>query len=197
MCGVVLRHASPRREKRGAWGFTLFELLIALAIMAIVIAVAIPAFSSLYGDVCLKAAVWEIGQMIKEGKQRGLEETDYALCFNPTAGEVTLVSGRGPDGEWNTTDDPVVRALFLSTKGGGLKFGTGGHGPYQAGRADPEDGISFATPENVMVCNTRLTGNGGTIYVQSASGGAMALVVNSKDFSYSTWRWSGKQWVKL
>lgn len=197
MCGVVLRRGSPGTEKRGARGFTLFELLVALAIVGVVCAVAIPAFSSLYGDVCLKAAIWDIGEMIKEGKQRGLETDEYALCFDPPAGKVTLVSGRGMDGEWNTADDPVVRTLFLSAKGGGLRFGTGGHGPYQPGRANPKDGISFASPENVMVCNTRLTGNGGSIYIQSSSGGAMALVVNSIDFSFATWRWGGKKWVKM
>ena len=48
-----------------------------------------------------------------------------------------------------------------------------------------------------MVCNTDLTGNAGTVYLISRNGSAMAIVMNSTDFSYALWRWGGKKWQRF
>lgn len=177
-------------------GFTLLELLITLSVGAAVMAVAIPAFSSYYGSVCVKAAVWEIVGMVKEAKQRALcDGSYYAVGFDPAVGRVALLAGRGPDGEWNTADDPVVRSFLLVKKGGGVRFGYGSRGPIP-GHAETTDGISLQVRHS-MVCNPDLTCNAGTVYLEAASGAAMALTVNSRDFSCAIRRWNGACWVRM
>ena len=83
----------------------------------------------------------------------------------------------------------------LSDKGGGLRFGYGSYGPLP-GLAAASDGITFQS-NNTLVCNGDLTGSAGTVYIISRSGSAMAITMNSSDFSYSMWRWIGKKWVRL
>lgn len=181
-------------ESNGVRGFTLVELLVAVSVMGIISAVAIPAFSGYYSDCCVKAAIYEVAGMVKEGKQRALGDDDCAITFSPGDGRIALVSGKGSDGEWNTADDPVVRSFRLTGKGGGLRFGHGGHGT-PAGLVDPPDGISF--PGNTLVCYERLTNSSGTVYVCSSSGAAAALTMNTRDFGYTMRRWNGREWVKF
>ena len=181
-------------------GFTLVELLTVIAIIAIISAVAIPATSALYGGCCVKASIYEITGMIKEAKQNALSnEKYYAITFNTTDGIISLVSGKGADNKWNTPDDPVVRSFRLTDKGGGLRFSHGSYGPLKINGeflAVAPDGVSFPT-NNTCVCNPDLTGNGGTVYIMSASGAAMALKMNSTDYGYFMYRWDGKEWVRM
>jgi hypothetical protein len=170
-------------------------LLVTLAVLAILFSVATPLFASYYGECCLKAAMWEIAGMVREAKQCALNEKYYAISCNPDQGIISLLSGRGADGEWNTADDDVVRSLRLSGKGGRLSFGYGRYGPIP-GYAASVDGISFPN-NNTIICNPDLTGNAGTVYIRSRHGSAMALTINSEDFGYTLRRWNGSEWARL
>ena len=177
-------------------GFTLVEFLVVTTMIVVVSAIALPAFSAYYEKGCIMAAVSEITGMIREAKQRALaQEQCFALGFNPASGRVSLISGRGHDGKWNTDDDVLVRSFRLTDKGGGLRFGYGGCGPVPGLAAD-KDGVTFQS-NNTLVCNPDLTGSAGAVYLITRSGTAMAIVMNSTDFGYKLWRWNGKKWERL
>ena len=184
------------RTSHVSHGFTLVELLVVTTLICIISAVAVPALSAYYEKGCIMAALSEITAMIKEAKHSALADGRYyALGFNPAAGKVSLISGEGADGRWNTADDQVVRSFCLADKGGGLRFGYGAYGPLPD-RAETSDGITFPT-NNALVCNPDLTGTAGTVYLVTQRGAAMAIVMNSTDFGYTLWRWNGKKWVRL
>ena len=185
----------PRIAARPSAGFTLVELLVVVAIIAILSAVAIPTFNSYRDGCCLKAAMADLCTMIRETKYSAANEKYFAVGFKPEAGRVALISGKGPDGSWNTADDLIVRSFLLSDKGGGLSFGYGSYGPLPD-LAETADGITFQS-NNTLVCNEDMTGNAGTVYIISKSGSAMALTMNSKDFGYKLYRWTGSNWQKL
>ena len=177
-------------------GFTLLELLITVSIIGVMSAVAIPAVSYYRGNCCVKAAIYETAGMFKEAKQNAMSDgKDYGITFNTTDGIISLVSGKGADGEWNTPDDPVVRSFRLAQKGGGLKFSHGNYGPLPTLQV-ASDGVSFPT-NNTCVCNSELTGNAGTVYIMSATGAAMALKMNSTSYGYFMYRWDGRGWVRM
>ncbi len=176
-------------------GFTLLELLVTIAVLALLSVLAAPLFASYYSNCCLKAVMWEIAGMVREAKQSALGERYYAIAFDPGRGTVSLLSGRGPDGEWNTPDDEKVRVLRLGDKGGGLAFGYGDYGPIPT-YAETDDGITFPN-NNTLICNPDLTGNAGTVYIRSRHGGALAMTMNSRDFGYILRRWNGSAWERM
>jgi hypothetical protein len=142
--------------------------------------------------------MFDLTGMIKEAKGKAaVDDKDYAIAFDPVRGKISLLADRGPDGRWNTGDDIVVRSVRLASKGGGVSFGYGTYGPikkpYPLGAT--ADGIAFGG--NTLVCNTKLTGTAGTVYIKSSSGAAMALTMNSEDFGYTLRRWDGREWVIL
>ncbi len=192
LSGQNVRLLGMKRLFESGGGFTLLELLVTLAVLALLVALATPLFASYYAECCLKSVMWEIAGMVREAKQCALSEKYYAISFDPDQGKISLLSGRGVDGEWNTADDEVVRTRRLSDKGGGLVFGYGSYGPIPT-YAPSDDGITFPN-NNTMICNPDLTGNSGTVYIRSRHGGAMALTMNSEDFGYTLRRWSGSGW---
>lgn len=187
---------SPRRTATVPNGFSLPEVMVATVIVCALSALTVPTFISCYDRCCLTATVDEITGMIREAKQNALiNGRYYSISFNTGTGRVALISGKGRDGTWGTSDDPVVRSFRLTDKGGGLSFGYGTCGPLPT-LAATADGVSFQN-NNTLICNPDLKGTAGVAYLISRSGSAMAIKMNSTDFGYTLWRWGGKKWVRL
>lgn len=182
---------SPGKVNSGEGGFTLLELILVVAIISIMSAIAVPAFSSLYGEFRLKSVVREMKDLFRDAKLLSIQDKPCAILFNPDRGLITLVSGKGDDDKWGTGDESVVRTLALP---GGISFGYGDRGPIK-GSKDHADGISFS--DNRFACLTGITGEKGTVYLQSQSGGAMAVTVNDGEFNLRVRKWSGAAWEEI
>lgn len=183
--------SSPGKGYSGEGGFTLLELILVVAIISIMSAIAVPAFSSLYGEFRLKSVVRELRDLFRDAKLLSIQDKPCAIEFDPDRSLITLVSGKGDDDKWGTGDETAVRTLALP---GGISFGYGSRGPIQNSK-EYEDGISFR--DNRFACLTGITGDNGTVYLQSQSGGAMAISANSNDFSLTVRKWSGGAWVEI
>jgi prepilin-type N-terminal cleavage/methylation domain-containing protein len=174
------------------FGFTLLELIIVLSIVGILVAISCGLYTRIYQNCCISAAMTDIVNMVREVKMSALDGNYYAISFDTEGGIMTMISGRGADGRWNTGDDEVVRSISLRDKGG-VRFGYGDHGPIDP-LHETEDGVSFSG--NIYICNDRMTGTAGTVYIISPSGAAQAIVINSTYEGYVLWRWNGSEWVK-
>lgn len=172
-------------------GFTLLELILVVAIISVMSAIAVPAFSSFYGDFRLKSVAREIRDLIRDAKLLSIQDKPCAILFDPDRCMATLVSGKGPDDEWGTGDESVVRTLTLPE---GVRYGYGSRGPLK-GRTKAEDGISFG--DNRFVCDAGITGDWGAVYLQSQAGSAMAITVNSKEFNLGVYKWRGGAWAEI
>ncbi len=189
--------SKPFSRKGGSEaGFSLPELLIAVAIIGIVGAIVTPPINSYRDKCCLTAAGKEICDMLNEARQRALcDDKDYGVGFVPAEGKVRLIAGKGQDNKWNTADDVVIRSISLASKGGGIRFGHGSYGPRKECAAAP-DGVSLQN-NNTVICNTILTGTAGNVYLITRSGSAMAISMESVAYGYKLWRWNGGEWVQL
>ena len=190
LCPAV--HRSPLVPN----GFSMPEALVVTAILCTISAIALPTFISSYESCCINAAVADITGMIREAKQNALvNEIYYAIGFDPVAGKISLISGKGRDGRWGTADDTVVRSFRLAEKGGGLTFGYGRYKPLPNCAAAP-DGVSFQN-NNTLICNPEMTGTAGVAYLITRSGSAIAIKMNSTDYGYTLWRWDGRKWARI
>jgi hypothetical protein len=187
---MTYRKYSQNRFKAG--GFTILEAITVLSILALLGMFSVPLFVQYYHECCVKVAMSDIVNMVREAKMKALDEKNHAIVFDAEKGTVTLYSEFLDDGKWNI-NDTFIRSIHLKNKGGGLRFGCGTYGPIP-GHVAPNDGITF--PRNTAVFNDRLSSNAGTVYIITSTGAAMAVVVNSVDAGYALWRWNGKKWVR-
>jgi len=118
-------------------GFSLIELMVAIAIIAILMGLAIPGFATWLPNYRLKGAARDLYSNLQLAKSGAIKDrTEWAIRFT-TATSYEVWSARDPDtpnanAGWNsfsTSDDTLIKTVDLSGIGSGVEFGTGNSVP--------------------------------------------------------------------
>ena len=175
------------------YGFTMVELIIVIAIVAILSTVAIPNFLSMRTSSTLRSAARELVGDIQKTKILAIKDNQTcAIQFNPGAnpGTYQLIS------DWGGANSVKKTVSFQGYKSG-VVYGRGGAGQEISGEdfsgASVADFVSYNSPDNALTFNPRGTSNSGYVYITDRTG--MVYGVGTLSSGVVILRqWIGGQW---
>ncbi len=171
---------------RNESGFTLTELMIAIAIIAILTAFAVPKVTNFMPEHRLKKAALELKQHLHTARIAAIRfNFTNRVTFNTGTGDYQFIVNPGPDGAPGGGDD-VVRSVTLSDYGNGITYYSAGATPREPldvpGPATPGDGVSYGEgggTNNAIEFNSRglmeNAGARGYVYLTNAEGAILAV----------------------
>jgi len=167
-------------------GFTLMEVLMALVVLGIATAIAIPSFTAWLPDARLKSAARDIFSNLQLTKMEAIKaNSNYTIRFDAAAGTYQMENGSGV----------VQRTITLSDYGSGVRFGSAA---ASAVSGDPvalgPDYISYTDNKNVF--NSRGTGNdeNGYVYLTNSKGTSYAVGSRASG-AVVLLKWDGGNWT--
>ena len=186
---------------RDVRGFTLMEIVIVMAILAVLAAVAIPGYSVWLPNYRLKAAARDVVSNFQLAKMGAIKENKvWAVVFNPGVrpGKYFICSDDGGDG-WDGPpamegNDVLEKAVDLDAYGIGVKFGHGNATQPIGGSFGAND-ITYKTPDNVAVFGPKGTANNlGYVYLSNDRGTTCAVGTPSISGVIVLRKWTGSAW---
>ena len=173
-------------------GFTIIELVVALAIMGIAVSIAIPGFSRWLPDYRLKSAATHVYTNLQLAKMSAVRDnSEWAIYFNPAFDAYQVRYGTGLNGAYS---DPgwfgVEKTVILANYKGGVCFGHGTATGDLGGGWDDE--ITFDV--NTIVFTPRgMTDSEGYVYVQNEKNVTYAIGALTTGFILMR-KWTGTAW---
>jgi type IV fimbrial biogenesis protein FimT len=189
-----------RKTNKNSIGFTLVELMVAIAILAILSLIAIPAFTAWLPDYRLKQAARDLYSNLQRARMGAIKANDsWGVYFdNSVKPGRYLIYSLGPNRTWdNGTGDDVLQNITIN-----LSAYTGvdyGHGKatknIQGSPFGPGDNISYKTPDRVAVFSNRGTvDNQGYVYLSNTNGTAYAVGTPSPAGVVVLRKYTGGSW---
>jgi prepilin-type N-terminal cleavage/methylation domain-containing protein len=179
-----------RVKRKG--GFTIVELVVALAIMGIAVSAAIPGFSRWLPGYRLKSAATELYSNLHLAKMRAVRDNaEWAIYFDPNFDAYQIRYGTGVDGEYA---DPggfaVNKTVILGNYGVGICFGHGSATAAISGGWD--DDITFL--DNTVVFKPRgMADPEGYVYLQNEKNATYAVGALTTGLILMR-KWTGTAW---
>jgi len=176
-------------------GFTIVELVMAIAIMGIAVSVAIPGFSRWLPDYRLKSAATDLYTNLQLAKMRAVRDnSEWAIQFRTDFQAYQVRYGTGLNGAYS---DPggfgVEKTVILANYKGGVCFGHGNATGDLGGGWDDEITFGGTYPNTIIFTPRGMSDSEGYVYVQNEKNAAYAVGALKTGFILMR-KWTGAAW---
>ena len=108
----------PQKLRRSSSGFTLIELMVTIAVLAIIIGIAAPSISTQLANQRIKSTVSTIESALKEAKAESIiRRQNIAVIYNSASNPKTIILQNGDDtlSTYNINDQNTVIVTTINT----------------------------------------------------------------------------------
>lgn len=175
-------------------GFTMLELLIAVAIVGITAGMAIPDLISFIANYRLKSAANQLYSDMQYTKINAIKQNkNWAIVFDADAGKYYICSDQGGDDSWALNQNTIEKEVSLPDKSG-VAFGHGSatkDATDDGGNSFSDDDITFIG--NYATFNPAGSGTTGYAYLENNKRTTYAVGKETTGFIFIK-KWNGSDW---
>ena len=176
--------------EKGNSGFTLIEMIVVIAIMAVMLAIAVPGFLGMTPRSSLKTAARDMISNLQLARIEAIRgRKTWAVQFDTGSARYRILDDDGADDTWNTTDDNVYKTVNFSD------YRDVSYGSAQGARPGgtvQTDGVTFSAER--VTFKSDGSSESGTVYIKNANGDTFAVGSLSAAGRIKSWRNYGSGW---
>ncbi len=180
----------------------MIEMVIVIAIIGIAATFAVPNMMLWFDNLSVKSAARDLYSAMQEARMLAVKQNaSVAIVFDTTNSCYYICSGKGSDDTWvgtgdmtGTGDNVIDRTVSLlsTTYKNRVRFGSGNATTPVASTFG--DFITYSSPNNVLVVNSRGIGNAGYVYLTNPNNGTAYAVGTQSSGLVKLLRWDGTGW---